>query len=794
MKQYIEYENSKKYSKQFILLSALICLCVFGISMVSGGKLSAYTPLATNTFPNPAAAEPYDLYMTVGSGEFSAPVSAAAILVDAPGTYNILIEDAHFCNVASEYTYLTLDLPRQTEFANPYFSTIFRVVSSSNISLDRMVPINTGWNRVCGAGKNISSTFTVTNADFDAESGKYRVVFAGIYGALNPAYGATVPSAAENSFRVTVTGANNPLIYFTGRDAGFGSTFFNVSNRNRPLSSVVNYTVDIALPCAATSSVFADLDFFDADYGQYQSTSTYPDLTYRVERTLRPGRYDPSDPPPPWVTLINPTVITGRNGETSPILNGFQISPDYVYRLVFSGLSRLNAITYDLKIDNVSEYFASNVCAVPEPTYRCTVTINPPGPFGVGERFDVEVNIDTSGSDTDSSQMTQSTHPITLSSTTGSVQGLGAATPAYTANPPLQTTVTFNNIYSDTAAEHTISASIKGVSCGGDLAVVGTKAYMKIFGGDTMAGGGFGASCTPSYGGVYAWARTDGSGYAGASSQLTVSSLLEVNQLYSASNRGGGNTRAPRGLTFANDSGTTWGGNYGAAKCITDYYTATRDATLNRSNWNGQNFNPYTGAGRIQYTNITSGASSGVIGASGDLSVPADTQVAVYYTGDVRIRSNIRFDTGFSTWASAPNFVLVVLGDIYIDESVVRLDGQYISQGGTIYTCSNASGGGTTYNSSQVYNNCQNQLSVNGSLVGNNIRWLRLRGSLNDANFQEVPDFDTGAGTPAGEIINYTPHMWLAPSPLKIPGAADGNAPTNTIDKYQAIKEMPPIY
>ena len=429
---------------------------------------------------------------------------------------------------------------------------------------------------------------------------------------------------------------------------------------------------------------------------------------------------------------------------------------------------------------------ASATCSQPAATYTCTANTVPAGPFEVGERFTLEISINASGSSPYSSPINSSTHPVSISVSPG-MNGVNAASETgYTISPWPGTAVASDyNIYSDTPDTYNFTVSVGGQNCPTAAVVVGLKSYMKIFGGEVAAGGGFGATCAPARGGIYAWARPTGGWYAGASAQLSVTSLLEVNDFYSASNRAGGNTFPPKGITFANDNALTWGGAYGSASCITDYYTSTRDTTLASGNWNG-NTAASLSSGRHQYT-----LSAATIANAGTITIPTNTQAAVYVSGDVFIRNNIVFGAAGGTWQTSPNFVLVVNGDIRIAQDVTRLDGLYIAQGGTIYTC--VSSVNTLYDASSVYSNCQNQLSINGGLIGTDIRWLRLRGTLKDAIFQEKPNFANASGTPAGEVINYSPQVWLAPSPLKIPGTPDGEVTTGT-GPYDSIKELPPIF
>lgn len=367
-------------------------------------------------------------------------------------------------------------------------------------------------------------------------------------------------------------------------------------------------------------------------------------------------------------------------------------------------------------------------------------------------------------------------------------------------------------IRSNTPGEFTISASIPGLAgqdCTKTIHVIAPdpsqKPYLKTFGGEVMAGGSIGgsiggSSCTPpsGRGGIYTWAEERGGNYVGSSAQLTISSLLSVNQFYSASQRSGtSNSLPPKGLTIANTGpsgstpASTYGGGSGNALCITDYYNDTRDSNLPTHSWSSA---LPANAGRVQYT------SSGDLTIGSNLNIPTGTQAAVYVDGNVFINSQITYATGASTWNDHPYFVIVARGNIYIGPDATRLDGLYVSQPdssnnrGTIYTC--ALGLNQTYGASSVYDNCQNQLTINGGLVARDIRFLRFHGSLEEAVQNELPNFASGQGTKAAEVINYTPEMFLAPSPLKRPNSSPSDSTSNprAIGKYDSIRSLPPVY
>src|SRR5690606_28577014 len=104
--------------------------------------------------------------------------------------------------------------------------------------------------------------------------------------------------------------------------------------------------------------------------------------------------------------------------------------------------------------------------------------------------------------------------------------------------------------------------------------------------------------------------------------------------------------------------------------------------------------------------------------------IPTGTQAAVYVSGNVYIRNNIVYAGGAANWSNHPYLVVIASGDIRIAPGVTRLDGLFIAQGGTLYTC--APGVNSNYTAANVYASCGNPLTVNGGLLGNDIRFLRM--------------------------------------------------------------------
>lgn len=206
---------------------------------------------------------------------------------------------------------------------------------------------------------------------------------------------------------------------------------------------------------------------------------------------------------------------------------------------------------------------------------------------------------------------------------------------------------------------------------------------------------------------------------------------------------------------------------------------------------------------------------SRTIGDGNDILIPSGAQTAIFVNdGDLYIRSNIRLADNYTGIANMPYFAMIVKGNIYIDKDVTRLDGLFVAQprtdgtGGTIYTCGRDNGtsyvhyGPNASSGLDIYSQCNKQLSINGSVVAKRIKWLRILENISvsrpgDATFGEAYSPETGAGTNASEVVNYTPQMWLAPSPLKLPGSttdgvSDPTSPANT-EPYQYIRALPPI-
>lgn len=303
-----------------------------------------------------------------------------------------------------------------------------------------------------------------------------------------------------------------------------------------------------------------------------------------------------------------------------------------------------------------------------------------------------------------------------------------------------------------------------------DCIRVVSKPYLKVFGGDVLAGSALEtapATCTNNTNAqIMSWNKRDAS-YTGAGVQYAAMALNRIGDFASAQ-RAGASAIAPTDLSFAsttsNAASGNFGGTFGSAPCIKDYY-ADKPAGLPTGSSNISSL----GTGQYQITGNTT--------LSGNINPGQKT--VLYVDGNVNITGNITYP-GSWTAGNIPFLLLIVRGNIYIAPGVTGLDGNFVAQGngatgGVIYTC--ASGFTPPALGGTLYSTCQNKLTVNGSFTANNVEFLRTHGSLRQSTAAEA----MGNGNIAEEFI-YGPASWMAQPP------AIGET-TN----YDAITSLPPI-
>lgn len=302
---------------------------------------------------------------------------------------------------------------------------------------------------------------------------------------------------------------------------------------------------------------------------------------------------------------------------------------------------------------------------------------------------------------------------------------------------------------------------------------VASKPYLKVYGGDVSVGAGLPGSCTTNNNAaITAWNKGSTGGYAGAGVQYAAFAMQTISEFATTQGNTGAGAPVPTGMSFANTStnvGTgNYGGAFGSATCITDYFAQK----------------PTTGV--LPLASLTSG--EGVYQASGNTTFPGgninpNDKISVYIDGDLFISGSIRF-VGSWNPNTMPMLKVVVRGNIYIGSGVQQLDGIYIAQqtgagaGGTIYTCATGFGAPTLANGA-FYSACAaNRLTVNGAFIANSVEFLRSSGSLRGSTAGEA----SGSANIA-ETFNFGPAFWITQ-----PDDGSGR-----MDNYDAITSLPPV-
>lgn len=312
------------------------------------------------------------------------------------------------------------------------------------------------------------------------------------------------------------------------------------------------------------------------------------------------------------------------------------------------------------------------------------------------------------------------------------------------------------------------------------------RPYVRIYGNDVATGGTFGTGTCTGGRGIHMWARgTD----VGSGGQLSVLSLGPITQFSSAMLRSAAPV-PPNGLTFANTVSPP--GQFGGSHCITDFFAASTGATFD------------TSSADIDLNSVPDGTvmyrqpAGGTVRING--SVARGKQVRIYVRGNVHINGNITYFNP-NTWNSTADIAslhLIVQGNIYIGSNVTQIDGLFVAQPvnvftGIVYTCAHPLTA-APFVGDQLFTSCGNQLTINGSLVAQHIKWLRTYSSLRHSVAGEHPqgaNHPCGGGSPASrpvcaaEIVNSTPEIYLA-----IP-ASPNNAPAS-LGNYDYITSLPP--
>lgn len=415
--------------------------------------------------------------------------------------------------------------------------------------------------------------------------------------------------------------------------------------------------------------------------------------------------------------------------------------------------------------------------------YSDTYVIDPPGSYQLGDKYCVYIELD---------------------------RGFGWRGPGY-ADYYNEGPASANSCGSGLPPESCTAGSICEETSG-----VENLPYVRAYGEDVVAGGGFGTSCNRTNSGIMAFMSkpseqkpfdgTDKSDRSGSGAQLAAMALGPISGFTSASLRGNPPILT-KGLTFAHDnsppSDTTnplLGGNTeGNGWCMPDYFASTQftdpdkkevstsTARINTMSFNGDD---------KQYKQTVRNVGNGKVEIQGSPSLNYKGHHTVYVDGDAYITGDIGYISNYgASIANIPSFTLVVRGNIYISRDVSRIDGLYIAQphpdrpsnSGRIYTCATSSGSPIT-NPTAMFSQCgadedddRRQLIVNGAFLADRIVLNRTGYSLRDSRHKEPAN-----NSKAAEIFNFSPEIYLSPPVFKPNGTA-------TSGEYDYISILAPI-
>ncbi|HSD56397.1 MAG TPA: hypothetical protein VLA92_04570 [Candidatus Saccharimonadales bacterium] len=301
--------------------------------------------------------------------------------------------------------------------------------------------------------------------------------------------------------------------------------------------------------------------------------------------------------------------------------------------------------------------------------------------------------------------------------------------------------------------------------------VVANQPYLKVFGGDVSVGNGQPTACTTNADAAISTWNKRAATYAGAGAQYAAYAMSTIGDFATAQNLTGG-APEPTGLSFANTASDVANGDFGGSlssvPCIADYYGDRPGSTT------------------ALPANVSSMSGNTIYGATGNVTLTGGNinpgqKTSVYIDGDLYITSDITYAGNWSA-GNIPLFEMVVRGNIYISSNVHRLDGVYVAQGGTIYTCATGFAA-INIDDGAFFNTCHSKLTVNGAFVADSIEFLRTAASLGRSAANETSTA-AGVGTNAAEVFNFNPSVWMVQPVDNGEGA---------VDNYDAITSLPPV-
>lgn len=312
------------------------------------------------------------------------------------------------------------------------------------------------------------------------------------------------------------------------------------------------------------------------------------------------------------------------------------------------------------------------------------------------------------------------------------------------------------------------------------------RPYLKVFGNDVAAGSYFadsGNRCTggPSYpnAGIFTFNKTSVfpgniTGYSGGSTDLAGIALGVIDGFNTAGSRNGlAAPNPPFGLAVGNQSaaGTINSGGFsGLTRCVPNYYAASTNSGADKRG---------SGPGSVTF----------IAGQT----IGTGTQQAIFVDGDAVITGNITYNqNGWTDTTKIPSFYLVVRGNIYIDASVTQLDGVYVAQptvnsdlslsNGLIYTCTSQH---SFFAATSIYSACGQQLTVTGSFIANQVKFLRTNGTKENSG----GNLNEGVNPNIAELFRFSQETYLAPVPAVLNSVISGGS----VENYDSITSLPPV-
>lgn len=349
-----------------------------------------------------------------------------------------------------------------------------------------------------------------------------------------------------------------------------------------------------------------------------------------------------------------------------------------------------------------------------------------------------------------------------------------------------------------------------------------TNPYLRAFGNDVYAGGGYssGLGCATPISDILANGdMTSGPGpndhskYIGAGSELAAFASGSITGFLPGAGVGtarfASTAKDLAALSYANLVTATYkvnantlefAGGYGVPYCAPDFpstagyyslgagtYSIANLLALNPPGANGvSNFVANVNDITISGGQVPLGVRIRIV-AAGDPLNPGDAAPVI--SGNITYAENGAAGSGWSTFAQIPYFELLSNGSLFIDHGVGQIAGTYKAKG-TAYTCSNGrnilyADNRAPFGQADIIALCNNQLLIFGSMTAQNMQLYRIVGDVASGAVGE-----RYGASPLGnvaEVFAFSPELYLSLLALNGPATIS----TDTVD---AIRVLPPAF